>query len=212
MGWDGMGCDVLQLSHSFCLFSHFLCRMGFVQYSKISAVAATLITTATLVLRYHYFVDFLFALPLVAFGVWIGGVDTLTDYQSSVYPELFVAPSASASAASAASASTSTSTSSEASHDTAHSHSGLGGAGAPLPAPLSLHTSASAASLLNALNANPNASILKRSHAGTPTANAVITKERARGTSTVPALSSAASQRSSGGGVHGPNLSEVLLE
>ncbi len=71
-------------------------RFGFVLYSKFCGAAAVMITTATLVLRYHYFVDFLFGLPLVAFGVWVGGLDTEILYQSSVYPELFEGSSSSA--------------------------------------------------------------------------------------------------------------------
>ena len=41
--------------------------------SLIFAVAAFIITVATQWLRYHYFVDFLFANICVAFGAWVGG-------------------------------------------------------------------------------------------------------------------------------------------
>jgi hypothetical protein len=44
-------------------------------------VAAVLITFSTLYLRYHYFTDVLFAIPLIVFGLYFGGIYTMTPYK-----------------------------------------------------------------------------------------------------------------------------------
>ena len=55
-------------------------RFRFARYAKIVRGAAVLITLATIVLRYHYFVDMLFATILLGFGVAAGNL-----YSQSVY-------------------------------------------------------------------------------------------------------------------------------
>lgn len=40
-----------------------------------------LITFSTLYLRYHYFTDVLFAIPLIIFGLYFGGIYTMTPYK-----------------------------------------------------------------------------------------------------------------------------------
>jgi hypothetical protein len=51
-------------------------RLGFVKYSRVVLGVGLLITVATQVLRYHYFVDMLFATLLVTFGMVVGGFET----------------------------------------------------------------------------------------------------------------------------------------
>jgi hypothetical protein len=48
-------------------------KIGYKTYSYIVFLTTVLIVCATQVLRYHYFVDFLFSFPIVWFGVWLGG-------------------------------------------------------------------------------------------------------------------------------------------
>ena len=50
-------------------------------YSYLVLVTTVLIVLATQVLRYHYFVDFLFSIPLVCFGTWLGGFHDKDFYQ-----------------------------------------------------------------------------------------------------------------------------------
>jgi len=59
-------------------------RIGYVTYAKISGLAAALITLATLVLRYHYFVDALFSVVLVLFGALVGGFGSPKHYAHSL--------------------------------------------------------------------------------------------------------------------------------
>jgi hypothetical protein len=51
-------------------------QMRFRAYSGVAGLAAVLITCATLVLRYHYFVDFACASVLVVFGMYAGHMRT----------------------------------------------------------------------------------------------------------------------------------------
>jgi hypothetical protein len=51
-------------------------RLGFVKYSRAALGVGLLITLATQVLRYHYFVDMLCATLLVTFGMVVGGFET----------------------------------------------------------------------------------------------------------------------------------------
>lgn len=53
-------------------------------YSYLVLLTTVLIVLATQVLRYHYFVDFLFSLPLVCFGTWMGGFHDKEVYQRSL--------------------------------------------------------------------------------------------------------------------------------
>ena len=55
--------------------------MGMRRFAHIAGVAAVLITTATLVLRYHYFVDFAASPSIVAFGAWFGGFYSPATYR-----------------------------------------------------------------------------------------------------------------------------------
>jgi len=55
-------------------------RIGYKGYAAINVVAATAISLATLVLRYHYFVDFLFSSVTIAFGVYLGSFHSATLY------------------------------------------------------------------------------------------------------------------------------------
>jgi PAP2 superfamily len=48
-------------------------RLGYHRYARITWVAVVLITLATQVLRYHYFVDMVFAILLPLFGTILGG-------------------------------------------------------------------------------------------------------------------------------------------
>jgi len=59
-------------------------RIGYRQFFRASFAAAITITTATLCLRYHYFVDMLFATVLLGFGVWLGGFITQPLYDQSI--------------------------------------------------------------------------------------------------------------------------------
>ena len=59
-------------------------RMGYKRYAVVTAVAATLITTATLLLRYHYFADFLFSVVVVYWGAWFGGFHSAACYEASL--------------------------------------------------------------------------------------------------------------------------------
>lgn len=47
---------------------------GYRRYGQAATAAAVLITLATLVLRYHYFVDILCAFPMLLFGLWFAGL------------------------------------------------------------------------------------------------------------------------------------------
>lgn len=60
-------------------------RMGYGLFTTMCACAAVVISLATIVLRYHYFVDFLFAWGVVLFGIWIGGFHLQGSYQSLLY-------------------------------------------------------------------------------------------------------------------------------
>lgn len=40
-----------------------------------------LISFSTLYLRYHYFTDVLFAIPLIVFGLYFGGIYTMKPYK-----------------------------------------------------------------------------------------------------------------------------------
>jgi hypothetical protein len=53
-------------------------------YSYLVLLTTILIVLATQVLRYHYFVDFLFSAVIVAFGTWLGGFHQLELYQRSL--------------------------------------------------------------------------------------------------------------------------------
>jgi len=55
------------------------------KYTYVVGITTVLITLATQVLRYHYFVDFLFSLPIVVFACWFGGF-----HSSHVYEENLV--------------------------------------------------------------------------------------------------------------------------
>ena len=63
------------------IFAH---RMGYRTYRLLTIIAAVLITSATLVMRYHYFADFLFSLLIVYFSAWFGGFHTQQCYDQSV--------------------------------------------------------------------------------------------------------------------------------
>jgi len=52
------------------------------KYTWAVSVSTVLIVMATQVLRYHYFVDFLFSLVVVAFGAWLGGFHDWELYQN----------------------------------------------------------------------------------------------------------------------------------
>jgi len=51
-------------------------RTGFKRFARCCTVAAVLICSATIVLRYHYFVDFLCAIPMVFIGCVAAGIRT----------------------------------------------------------------------------------------------------------------------------------------
>jgi hypothetical protein len=53
-------------------------------YTRAVMVSTVLIVLATQVLRYHYFVDFLFSLVVVGFGAWFGGFHDLSVYNHSL--------------------------------------------------------------------------------------------------------------------------------
>jgi len=53
-------------------------------YTAVVALTTVLIVLATQVLRYHYFVDFLFSFIVVAFGAWLGGFVTAQQFKSSL--------------------------------------------------------------------------------------------------------------------------------
>jgi len=59
-------------------------RMGYRTYSLLSFIAAILITIATLILRYHYFVDALFATMILLFGMFFGGFTTQESFQQNL--------------------------------------------------------------------------------------------------------------------------------
>jgi len=59
-------------------------RMKYKRFTQITIVAAILITMATLFLRYHYFVDFLFSTVVIAFASWFGGFHTQAAYDESL--------------------------------------------------------------------------------------------------------------------------------
>ena len=59
-------------------------RMGYKRYTVATAIAATLISSATLLLRYHYFADFLFSVFVVYWGAWFGGFHTASCYEASL--------------------------------------------------------------------------------------------------------------------------------
>jgi len=59
-------------------------RMGYKRYAVVTAIAATLISGATLLLRYHYFADFLFSVFVVYWGAWFGGFHTAACYEASL--------------------------------------------------------------------------------------------------------------------------------
>jgi len=61
-------------------------RIGFTRFYHASLTAAVTITLATLVLRYHYFVDMLFATLLLTFGVVMGSFSSTEVYESCVSP------------------------------------------------------------------------------------------------------------------------------
>jgi hypothetical protein len=72
-------------------------RIGYPRFFKASLAAAITITLATLVLRYHYFVDMLFATTLLAFGVFVGNFQSQRVYDnalSAAAPSLSPSPSA----------------------------------------------------------------------------------------------------------------------
>lgn len=48
-------------------------------------MAAVLITFSTLYLRYHYFTDVVFAIPLIVFGLYFGGIYTMTPYKRAAH-------------------------------------------------------------------------------------------------------------------------------
>jgi membrane-associated phospholipid phosphatase len=56
-------------------------KLGYPKYGWSCLVAAVLITFSTLYLRYHYFTDVLFAIPLIVFGLYFGGIYTMTPYK-----------------------------------------------------------------------------------------------------------------------------------
>ena len=62
-------------------------RMGFSRYAYYAKIAAVLITSATIVLRYHYFVDMLFATVLFTFGIIAGNL-----YSQDVYEKHVIGP------------------------------------------------------------------------------------------------------------------------
>jgi membrane-associated phospholipid phosphatase len=55
-------------------------KLGYSKYGWSCLVASVLITLATLYLRYHYFADVLFAIPLVIFGLYFGRIYTFEPY------------------------------------------------------------------------------------------------------------------------------------
>lgn len=60
-------------------------RIGLAKwYSYLVLLTTVLIVLATQVLRYHYFVDFLFSLTIVSFGAWLGGFHEKELYQRSL--------------------------------------------------------------------------------------------------------------------------------
>jgi membrane-associated phospholipid phosphatase len=56
-------------------------KLGYRKYGWSCLVAAVLITFSTLYLRYHYFTDVLFAVPLIVFGLYFGGIYTFKPYK-----------------------------------------------------------------------------------------------------------------------------------
>lgn len=56
-------------------------KLGYPKYGWSCLVAAVLITFSTLYLRYHYFTDVVFAIPLIVFGLYFGGIYTMTPYK-----------------------------------------------------------------------------------------------------------------------------------
>ena len=54
------------------------------RYTAAVATSTVLIVLATQVLRYHYFVDFLFSGSVVAFGAWLGGFHDAELYHRSL--------------------------------------------------------------------------------------------------------------------------------
>ena len=63
------------------IFAH---RMGYSKYRTVTIAAAALISTATLVLRYHYLADFLFSVLVLYFAAWFGGFHTAACYAASL--------------------------------------------------------------------------------------------------------------------------------
>ena len=63
------------------IFAH---RMGYPRYRLVTIVAAILISSATLIMRYHYFADFLFSIAVVYFAAWFGGFHTQRCYSESL--------------------------------------------------------------------------------------------------------------------------------
>ena len=62
-------------------------QLGFFKYQKIATVGACLMTCAVVYLRYHYFVDALFASALVYTGLVVGRMtNKLKDEDSSIVP------------------------------------------------------------------------------------------------------------------------------
>jgi len=51
-------------------------RFGYPKYGRIAAIASALIATATITLRYHYFCDALFAIPMVLAGIYFAGIES----------------------------------------------------------------------------------------------------------------------------------------
>jgi len=56
-------------------------KLGYPKYGWSCLVAAVLITFSTLYLRYHYFTDVLFAIPLIIFGLYFGGIYSCAPYR-----------------------------------------------------------------------------------------------------------------------------------
>eukprot|EP01006_Ploeotia_vitrea_P027281 TRINITY_DN60129_c0_g1_i1.p1 TRINITY_DN60129_c0_g1~~TRINITY_DN60129_c0_g1_i1.p1 ORF type:complete len:462 (+),score=176.61 TRINITY_DN60129_c0_g1_i1:8-1393(+) len=60
-------------------------RMGYEKFGRIAGVAAVLITSATQVLRYHYFVDMVFAIALLACGALAGNLSSAGEFYSTLH-------------------------------------------------------------------------------------------------------------------------------
>ena len=59
-------------------------RIGYKLFRNITIVAAVLISIATMVMRYHYFVDFLAGFIVVGVGAWLGQFHTEAAYKAAL--------------------------------------------------------------------------------------------------------------------------------